>query len=120
MSQVYVPLAGSERPVPAGARYLGPVNPNECIEVSVYLRSRAAAREMFGQSMRSRERVSREEYASRYGASGDDLEHVWRFAEAFNLVAGTTDRARGLAVLAGTAAAMSKAFRTELQYWHQN
>src|SRR5262245_13726113 len=119
MSQTYVPLAGSARPVPAGARHLGPVNPNEWIEVTVYLRSRAPLREMLD-AMRSGERVSREEYASRYGARGDDLEHVRRFAEGFDLVVGATDRTRRLALLAGTAAAMSNAFRTELHYWQQN
>jgi kumamolisin len=67
MSQGYVPLAGSERTVPAGARYLGPVNPNEWVEVSLYLRLRAPADELFRQAVRSSERVTREEYASRYG-----------------------------------------------------
>src|SRR5262245_49590092 len=120
MSQVYVPLAGSERLVPAGARYLGAVNPNEWIEVSVYLRSRAPVREALRQSMRSRERVAREEYSSRYGAHGDDLEQVRQFAEACNLVTGEIDRARRLVVLAGTAAVMGKAFRTELHYWQRD
>jgi len=110
MSKAYVPLAGSERRVLAGARYLSAVNPNERIEVSVYVRPRA----------QPRERITREEYASRYGAHDDDLERVRQFAKDCNLTVQATEKVSGLVVLAGTAAAMSKAFRTELHYWQVN
>ena len=119
MAQPYVPLPGSERKAPAGARYLGPVNPKERIEVSVYLRSRSPAREMLRQSLRSRGRLTRGEYASRYGAHPDDLDQVREFARAHNLAVAATGAARGVAVLSGTAAALCKAFGTQLHYWEQ-
>ena len=39
--QGYKRLAGSERQLPAHARQIGPVDPHERIEVSVYLRDPA-------------------------------------------------------------------------------
>jgi hypothetical protein len=45
-SSTYVPLAGSEREIVAGAQVAGQVDPNEPIEVTIRLRSRTSAADL--------------------------------------------------------------------------
>jgi hypothetical protein len=65
-------LAGSERNQPANARQVGPVDPNELIEVSVYLRDPATS-SLVGDSseyaQHPGQRITRAEYAAKHNAT---------------------------------------------------
>ena len=113
-------LAGSERKLPAQARLIGPVDPNERIEVSVYLRDPAAsspAGDINAYAQQPGPRMTREEYIASHSASPDDLAKVEAFAREHNLTVVETDPAARKIVLAGTAAQMMEAFGTQLQHY---
>jgi kumamolisin len=130
-------LASSERKPPANARQIGPVDPNERIEVSVYLRDPAAS--STGQDVQAPgphtgeapgphtaeapgphtieapgPHMTREEYNKAHSASPDDIAKVEAFAKEHNLTVVSTDPVSRKVALAGTAAAMTSAFATEL------
>jgi kumamolisin len=104
----YVPVAGSERQPLAGARRVGPADPDELIEVSVYLKPPQAP------APQARRPLSRSEFGERHGARSEDLAAVEAFARENGLQVRSSDRARSQVVLAGTVAAMSRAFDVEL------
>jgi kumamolisin len=108
-------LTGSERQLPANARLIGPIDPNENIEVSVYLRDPAA-----DQIQQPGQRLSRAAYRSAHQATPEDLAKVEAFAQQHQLTVVETDPVTRKVVLAGPAAAMTNAFATKLQlYEHQ-
>jgi kumamolisin len=110
--QGFTRLSGSERQLLPGARQVGPVDPHEHIEVSVYLRDPAGVPQP-GQ------RLSRAEYRSAHQAAPADLAKVEAFAQQHGLTVVQTDPVMRKIVLAGSAAAMTKAFATELhRYEH--
>ncbi len=114
----YMRLAGSEREPLPNARPIGPVNPDEHIEVTVYLRAPSTSNlaNRINEQIQQRGRpLTREEYSATQSASPDDLAKVEEFARAHDLTVVTTDPVGRRVVLAGTAAAMSAAFATELQ-----
>jgi len=114
----YEKLAGSERKPLAHARPLGPVDPHEKIEVSVYLRAPASEelRAVLARPAQSPERhLTRQEYSENYGASSEDVAKVEQFAREHDLTIVEKNVAARKVVLAGTAAAMSRAFATRLQ-----
>ncbi len=104
----YVPVPGSERQPLPGARRVGPADPGELIEVSVYLK---APRPPAPQARRP---LSRSEFAERHGARSEDLAAIEAFARENDLQVRSSDPARHQVVLAGTVAAMSHAFDVEL------
>src|SRR5229473_3885428 len=111
-------LAGSERKLPAQARLMGPVDPNERIEVSVYLRDPSTsnpAGDINAHAQQPGPRMTREEYIASHSASPADLAKVEAFAREHNLTVVETDLAARKVVLAGTAAQMMAAFSTQLQ-----
>ncbi len=109
-----VRIAGSELTPLAGARKAAPLDPSESISISVYLRPaepitpELVARQAPGTAL------SRDEFAAKYGSRAGDLAQLAEFAAAHGLRVDSSDAARRLAVLAGPAAAMSKAFGVEL------
>jgi kumamolisin len=105
----HVPLPGSEREQPPGALLIGPADPDERVEVSVYLRPRSTP------GPGSDRRMSMSEYAARRGARSQDLAAVEAFARENGLEVVAADPASQLVVLAGPVAAMSTAFGVELQ-----
>src|SRR6516225_6380376 len=119
-NQKQVPLAGSERRPRAGAREVGVPDPNERILVSVLLRPRtpleelASRKEMSSSLPRKRQYLSREEFATRYGADPADVAKVEAFAHQHNLTVVEASLARRTLVLAGTIAALSTAFGMKL------
>src|SRR5579872_3659377 len=118
--QGYQKLAGSEREPLPGAHPVGPVDPNESIEVTVYLRpptSSSLADAVSEQAQKKRAPLSREEYNATLSAAPEDIAKVEQFALAHNLTVVSTDPARRRMVLAGSADAMSAAFATELQQY---
>jgi kumamolisin len=122
--QGYERLSGSEKNPLPNSRLVGPVDPNETVEVTVYLRPPATsnlANTIHEQVQHHGRHLSREEYAANHSASSDDIAKVVDFAGKNNLTVVETDPIGRKVVLAGTAATMSAAFATELQrYEHSN
>ena len=119
-----LPLAGSERAPMEGAREIGPANPNENVEVTIRLRSRAGkrpvvAREEFTKPVKDRTVLSRAEFEQQHGADPASIARVEAFAHEHGLTVKEKSEARRTVILSGTAAAMSTAFSVELrEYQH--
>ena len=113
-----VSLAGSERQVLPNAQALGPVNPDELIQASIYLRKKTQSDldQVIQQQVAGlRQPLTREEYAATYGADPADVQVIEDFARQQHLSIGEVSLARGVVVVKGTAAAMSAAFGANLQ-----
>jgi kumamolisin len=107
-----VTLKGSERAPLAGAHAVGAVDPQELIEVSLFLKRRAAL-----PSAETRTKyLTHAEYAAQHGADPADLELIRQFAKENNLqlLERGDEIERRSVTLAGTASAMEKAFSVEL------
>jgi kumamolisin len=107
-----VTLKGSERAPLAGAHAVGAVDPQELIEVSLFLKRRAAL-----PSAETRTRyLTHAEFAVQHGADPADLELIRQFAKEnhLQLLERGDEIERRSVTLAGTASAMEKAFSVEL------
>ena len=116
--QGYKELPRSERKPLPNSRPVGPVDPNEPVEVTVYLRAPATsnlANTISEQVQHQGRPMSRQEYSASHSASPDDLAKVEEFARKNGLTVVEKDPVGRRVVLAGTAAAMSAAFATNLQ-----
>jgi len=117
-----LPLAGSERSPMPGAQEAGPVDPNEQIEVTLRLRSRAGktpivSPEEYNKPIKDRALPSRSEYEQRHGADADSVAKVEAFAKEFGLTVKEASLPRRTVILSGTVAAMSEAFGVELKVY---
>jgi kumamolisin len=113
-----VVLPGSKKHPLAGARAVGPVDSNERIEVSVYLRApntTDVAKDLQEHIVGQQEPLSREEYAARYSARADDIAKVAQFAHEHHLTVVESNAVRRVVVLSGAADAISAAFGVDLQ-----
>src|SRR5579884_976363 len=124
MATNYMPLSGSDRSPLMEARYIGPIDPEESVEVSIYLKDPAPEplEEHLAKAKNPQDvpRLSREDYIKRHSASEEDIEDFKVFAREKGLSIVDVDRPARKIVLRGTAYAMSHAFRTELQeFEHQ-
>ncbi|HYM90599.1 MAG TPA: S53 family peptidase, partial [bacterium] len=103
---------------------MGPVDPNERVEVTVRMRSRSSTglpsvEEMSARLPRDRQYLKRDEFRDTHGADPQDLEKIRAFARRHGLTIVAEHVARRSVVLSGTAAAMSNAFGVELaRYEH--
>lgn len=119
-------LVGSERSPMAGAREVGPANPDERIEVSVRLRSRAEKNppltvEALARRLEKRKLLTRDQLEKRHGADPASIRKIEAFAREHGLSVVEASAARRTVVLSGTVATMSAAFGVELkQYEHPN
>lgn len=119
-----LPLAGSERTPMKGAREIGPANPNEIVDVTIRLLSRAGkkpaiAADEFTKPIEERKILSRQEFELRHGADPDRMARVEAFARQHKLTVKEKSIARRTVILSGTVAAVSEAFGVELkQYQH--
>ncbi len=116
-----IPLSGSERAPLPGSRALGPVDPTERFEVTVFLKSKAGegalenlASEAGKALPADMPRLSREEFAAAYGASAEAVESVQQFAKQHDLTVVEADAAKRSVVLSGTAADFGAAFGVDL------
>jgi kumamolisin len=114
-------LTHSQRSPMEGAKLIGPADPNEKMEVTVYLRrgSKPEAYPNIAQlgslPVKERHHLSREEFANAHGAGADDLAKVRQFATEFGLQVKEENPARRSVVLGGTVEAFSRAFGTTLE-----
>lgn len=116
--QGYKELPRSERKPLPNSRPVGPVDPNEPVEVTVYLRAPATsnlANKISEQVQHQGRPMSRQEYSASQSAASDDVAKVEEFARKNSLTVVEKDPVGRRVVLAGTAAAMSAAFATQLQ-----
>ena len=117
-------IAGSERQPFRGARLIQDSHPDQTIEVSVRLRSKAESkREEFKHALFKGDYrpMSRTQYENTHGADPDDLEKIRKFAREYNLKVHETgtELARRTVILSGTVANLQKAFNVELkEYSH--
>jgi len=116
-------LRGSGRSALAGARSVAPADPAERLEVSVFVRRRAAQgfhdrAAALAAGDRKGRILSREEFAHQHGADPQDLSAVSRFAAAHGLTVVLQHAARRTVILAGTVAQFSDAFGVQLHQMH--
>ncbi|HLW48906.1 MAG TPA: S53 family peptidase [bacterium] len=118
-----VPLPHSDRQAPPGTR-VGPVDPNERVEITLRLRSRSktglpSVQELGAKLPRDRQYLKREQLSDLHGADPNDVDKIRAFARQYGLTVVDESPARRSIVLAGTAAAMANAFGVELaRYEH--
>jgi kumamolisin len=119
-------IAGSERAPLAGAREVGPANPNEKLDVTIRLRSRAGKKPIvsadeFSKPIQTRTILSRKDFEQRHGADPESIARIESFAHEHKLTVKEKSAARRTVILSGTVAAMNQAFGVELkEYQHPN
>lgn len=120
----HLAVAGSERAPMAGAREIGPANPEEVVEVTIRLRSRqgkqpAVSAEEFRKPVRSRKLLTREEFTQAHGAEQGHMARVEKFAQDHHLKVIETSAARRTVIVSGTVTEVNRAFGVELKkYQH--
>lgn len=115
MAEKHVKLAGSQRQPMPGAVKVAPIDPSEPMQVTVVVRPRdPKASESLDAIVARGEHISREEYASRFGADPADVQKVREFASSYGLAAADVDLAARTVRLIGTAGAFQQAFQVEL------
>jgi kumamolisin len=119
-----LPLTGSKRVPMEGAREIGPANPNETVDVTIRLRSRAEKKSMvdaseFTKPIEKHTILSRKEFEQRHGADPESVARIESFARQHKLSVKEKSSARRTVILSGTVAAMNEAFGVELkEYEH--
>ncbi len=113
-------ILGSERQPVRGARLIQNSHPDQTIEVSVRLRSKAESkREELKSSLAKPgfKPMSRTQYENTHGADPADLDKIRKFAQEFDLKVHETgtELARRTVLLSGTVANLQKAFNVELK-----
>src|SRR5579859_6266578 len=117
----YLEVPGSERPEPLNATLVGPADPAARVQVSVYLRPRAAAQAQSTSAPTVAEQpLSREEFAARFGADPADIARVAQFAQDHRLSVVESSIARRVIVLSGTVADLNAAFQVDLRHYTLN
>ena len=113
-----VPIPGSEKQLVPGHVRLADVDEDSDLEVTVYLRHRVAPDWIDDQARRpprSRRRISRHDWTQAHGADPDEVNAVAAFAESHGLIVSRIDEARRQVRLAGSAAAVARAFEADLR-----
>jgi kumamolisin len=117
----HVPLKGSERQFPAGARQLGPAAASEQLSVTIVFRRRpdgprfpdfrAAAMRAHGW----RKRMPSEEFAAKYGGHPAEIALVSDYLQRSGLTLVEENAARRTVTASGSIERVSKAFSVELR-----
>jgi kumamolisin len=120
-----VPIPGSEKHPVANAEEVGDIHPDERVEVTVQLRSRAEGdlaervKALAGDPPGGGEYLSREALAERYGADPAQMAQVEAFAHDNGLTVVRVSGARRTVILEGSASQVTAAFDVELaEYAH--
>jgi kumamolisin len=118
-------IPGSQRTIVSNAQVIGPVPADQLIEITIMLRSERDRTELHAQTfstdqhLENRGFLTREEFAKKFSASSADIEKIEAFAKQYDLSVNKINREQRSVVVAGTSAALSKAFGTNLeQYQH--
>jgi kumamolisin len=129
----HIPLKGSERVAVPGAKAIGAANPDESLQVTVRLRSRAQAADskaknnaatsnlksavesLLKQRAAERQHLTREQFLAQRGALEEDAQAVEAFAHACGLSIVDANIAKASVTLTGTVADFAKAFNVELR-----
>jgi kumamolisin len=119
-----LPIAGSERAPMEGAQEIGPANPNETVDVTIRLRSRAGKKpivsaDAYTKPIEDRIILSRKEFEQRHGADPESIARVETFARQHKLTVKEKSAARRTVILSGTVTAMNEAFGVELKEYDQ-
>jgi kumamolisin len=117
-----VPLALSERHLPAGAEVAGDINPDEKLGVTVYVRPRPGHPELPDPETidpLQAQPVSDEDFASAYGADQADIDKVVRFARRHKLTVKDSDPLKRSVMLEGSAASLQAAFGVQLKRYRR-
>lgn len=119
-------LKGSARKALPGGQDIGPADPNEQIEVTLFLR-RGSKRSEFPSAAKMGARIpkrqkylTREEFARLHGASTADLEEIRAFASEYGLKVESEDPARRTVKMSGAVQAFNRAFGTELRHYQHS
>jgi kumamolisin len=113
-----VTVPGSERTLDPAHRRVGDVDGGQQIELTVYVRGRAAPDWVDEQAMRSpaeRRALSRDEWADAHGGDDSDLNAVAGFARNGGLDPVSTDSARGAVIVRGPVDAVVSAFGADVR-----
>jgi kumamolisin len=120
-----IALPGSERTLLPGSRKIGPSDPAQQIQVTVFLRRGSSPKQFpdvtkLGKLLPAqRQHLSRAQFASRHGARPADIKKIRAFATENKLKVVEASRARRSVLLSGSIAAFSRAFGVELNsYQH--
>ena len=113
-----VPVLGSERRLTPGHVRVGDVDPGREIDLTVYVRPRAAVNWVDAESARppaARRLVSREDWADAHGAADEDLKAVTAFAHGAGLTVTGVDAERRAVMLRGTLGHAVTAFEATME-----
>jgi kumamolisin len=117
MPEKRVELQGSERELMPESRKVGPADPKERIEVTVFLRRGSSPKQSLGKT--GTERLSRAKFAALHGARLGDIKKIRAFAARYGLKTVMVSRPRRSVILSGTIDAFARAFSVELdRYEH--
>jgi len=117
-------ISGSERQPVRGARLIHNSHPDQTVEISIRLRSKAEATREELKNMLAQptfKHMSRSQFEEAHGADPDDLNKIKEFAQEFDLTVHETgsELARRTVVLSGTVSNLQRAFNVELkEYSH--
>jgi kumamolisin len=120
----FTAISGSERKPVRGARLIHDAHPDQVIEVSIRLRSKAESKRKELKSALEKPgfaQIPRAEYEATQGADPADVEKIKQFAKEYGLKIRETgtELARRTVVLSGTVSNFQKAFNVELkEYSH--
>jgi kumamolisin len=120
MAESRVAIPGSDKRPVADAERIGDVHPDERVEVTIQLPSKAGdalnaeVQKLGSQAPHAREHLSREAFAERFGADPAQIARVEAFAHANNLGVVHASAPRRSVVLAGTASQISSAFGVQM------
>jgi kumamolisin len=114
-----IPIKGTEHTLLPGARAIGPTDPHQLVEISLVLNHRQPLATPENQDRF----LSHSDFAKMYGADPAHVDKIRHFARENHLqvLERGDESLRRTITLAGTAAAMEKAFSVELiEYEHEN
>jgi kumamolisin len=125
--QTMLPIAGSQRNAVTNAKYIGPSDPNEKIQVSIYARRnphppadvQADIGKLSSELPGERHYLNDADFTALYGASKEDLEAIAAWAAENHLRVVSQDAASKRTVVEGTIGEIGKAFNVQLdEYEH--
>src|ERR1700722_11962333 len=112
----YIRLPGSERRVSEGAKFLGPAEEAEIVQLTIVLRRRSDGAPLpdfdyYGNTPpNKREKFTAEGFAGKYGAHPDDIQQVVSFVETSGLTVESISAGERAVRVSGSVARMTEAF----------